>query len=149
MVTAAALLASCSNGGDKRASAPPPTTVDTPTSSSSPSSSTSTVASTTTTIVASRPTATSPALSPEGHAKALYEAWTKGDRAAAEKVAQPEAVAALFARVWQPGDGWAFVECGGAAGSTICTWQRTGGQLALRVQNATIGRAVAEVRFAP
>jgi len=149
LVTAAALLASCSNGGAKRASPPPPTTVDATTSLSPSSSSTSTVVSTTTTTVASRPTATSPVSSPEGHAKALYEAWTKGDRAAAEKVAQPEAVTALFARPWQPGDGWAFVECGGAAGSTICTWQRPSGQVALRVQNATSGRAVAEVRFAP
>jgi hypothetical protein len=148
-VTAAALLTSCSNGEDKRASASPPTTVDATTSSSSPSSSTSTVVPTTTTTLASRPTTTLPASSPEGHAKALYEAWTKGDRAAAEKVAQLEAVTALFARPWQPGDGWAFVECGGAAGSTICTWQRPSGRLLFRVQNATSGRAVAEVRFQP
>ena len=151
MVTAAALLASCSNGGDKRVSAPPPTTPEaTTTSSSSSSSSTSTPVSTTTTV-ASRPTTTSPASSPEGHAKALYEAWTKGDRAAAEKVAQPEAVTALFARPWQPGDGWAFVECGGAAGSTICTWQRPSGQLLFRVQNVTGGVpvTVSEVRFQP
>ncbi len=150
VVTTAALLASCSNGGDKRASAPPPPTVDTTTSSSPSSSSTSTVVSTTTTV-ASRPTTTSPASSPEGHAKALYDAWTKGDRSAAEKVAQPEAVAALFARVWQPGDGWAFVECGGAAGSTICTWQRPSGQLLFRVQNVTGGVpvTVSDVRFQP
>jgi len=149
VLTAAALLASCSNGGDKRASAPPPTTVDVTTSSSSSSSSTSTVVSTTT--VASRPTTTSPASSPEGHAKALYDAWTKGDRAAAAKVAQPEAVTALFARPWQPGDGWAFVECGGAAGSIICTWQRPSGQLLFRVQNVTGGVpvTVSDVRFQP
>ena len=79
----------------------------------------------------------------------LYEAWTRGDRAAAEKVAQPDAVATLFARRWQAGDGWAFAECSGAAGSTICSWQRPGGEMLLRVQNVTSGRPVAEVRFQP
>lgn len=150
MVTAVALLASCSNGGDKPAAAPPPTTLEaSTTSSSSSSSSTSTLAPTTT--LTPGPTTTSPASSPEGHAKALYEAWTKGDRAAAEKVAQPEAVTALFARPWQAGDGWSFVRCGGAAGSTICTWQRPAGQLLFRVQNVTGGVpvTVSDVRFQP
>ena len=147
VVIAASLLASCSRGGDKRASAPPPTTLEATTSSSSSSSSTTTVAPATT--VTSRPATTSPALSPETSAKALYDAWTRGDRAAAETVAQPEAVTTLFTRRWQATDGWAFAECSGAAGSTICAWQRPGGQLMLRVQNATSGRAVAEVRFQP
>jgi hypothetical protein len=92
------------------------------------------------------------AASPEGHATALYEAWTRADRAAAERVAQPEAVTALFTRRWQAGDGWAFAECSGAAGSVICTWQRPSGQqLLLRVQNRTGGLpvTVAEVRFQP
>jgi hypothetical protein len=117
------------------------------TSSSSSSSSTTTVVPATT--VTSRATTTLPALSPEASAKALYDAWARGDRAAAETVAQPEAVATLFARRWQAADGWAFAECSGAAGSTICAWQRPGGQLMLRVQNAAAGRAVAEVRFQP
>ena len=147
LVAAVALLAACSSGGDKRASAPPPTTLDLTTSSSSSSSSTTTVVPATT--VTSRPTTTVPSLSPEAAATALYEAWTRGDRAAAERVAQPAAVNTLFTRRWQAGEGWSFAECSGAAGSTICTWQRTGGQLMLRVQNATSGRAVAEVRFAP
>jgi len=150
VVTAVMLLASCSNGGDKPVAAPPPTTLEaSTTSSSSSSSSTSTLAPTTT--VTPGPTTTSPASSPEGHAKALFEAWTKGDRAAAEKVAQPEAVTALFARPWQAGDGWSFVQCGGAAGSVICTWQRPVGQLLFRVQNVTGGVpvTVSDVRFQP
>ena len=147
LVGAAALLASCSSGGDKRGSAPPPTTLELTTSSSSSSSSSTTVVPATT--VTSRPTATRPALSPEASAKALYDAWTRGDRAAAETVAQPEAVTTLFTRRWQAADGWAFAECSGAAGATICTWQRTGGQLMFRVQNVTSGQAVAEGRFAP
>lgn len=121
----------------------------TSTTSSSPPSSTSTAVSTT--AVTSRPTTTTPASSPEGHANALYEAWTRGDRAAAEKVARPEAVSGLFARRWQAADGWSFVECSGAAGSIICTWQRPAGQLLLRVQNVTGGVpvTVTDVRFQP
>lgn len=142
-----ALLASCSNGGDKRASVPPSTTLEATTSSSSSSSSTTTVAPSTT--VTSRPATTVAGLSPEGAARALYEAWTRGDRAAAATVAQPEAVAALFARRWQAADGWSFAECSGAAGSLICAWQRPSGQLLMRVQNLAGGRPVAEVRFQP
>ena len=121
------------------------TAVEATTSSSTSSSSTTTVppASTAT----SRP-ATTTGLSPESAAKSFYEAWTKGDRATAARVAQPAAVTALFARTWQAGDGWAFSECTGAAGSFICTWARPGGQQVLfRVQNAPA--SVAEVRFQP
>ena len=114
------------------------------TSTSSPSTSTSVGPSTT---VAARPSTTA-APSPESAAKALYDAWTRGDRAAAGRVAQPAAVTALFARTWQAADGWAFRECTGAAGSLICGWQRTGNQqLLMRVQNAPA--SVAEVRFQP
>ena len=93
-----------------------------------------------------------PASSPEGFAQALYAAWTRDDRAGAEKVAQPQAVADLFARRWQASDGWSFAECSGAAGSLICTWQRPSGQqLLLRVRNVTGGLpvTVSEVRFQP
>ena len=123
------------------------------TSTSSPpppsSSPTTTVASTT--LAPSRPTTTSPADSPEGHAKSLYEAWTRGDRAAAATVAQPQAVDALFARQWRQGDGWAFAECTGAAGSVICRWQAPSGQLLFRVQSVTGGVpvSVSDVRFQP
>lgn len=146
LMTVVALLASCSNG-DKRASAPPSTTLEATTSSSSSSSSTTTAAPFTT--VTSRPPTTAAPLSAEGSARALYDAWTRGDRAAADNVAQPAAVAALFARRWQPADGWSFAECSGAAGSLICAWQRPSGQLLMRVQNVAGGRPVAEVRFQP
>ncbi len=147
LMTVVALLASCSNGGDKRASAPPSTTIEATTSSSSSSSSTTTLAPSTT--VTSRPATTASPLSPEASARALYDAWTRGDRVAADNVAQPEAVAALFARRWQATDGWSFAECSGAAGSLICAWQRPSGQLLIRVQNVAGGRPVAEVRFQP
>lgn len=151
-MTVLALLGSCSNGGAKQASTPTPTTptpttLEATTSSSSSSSSTTTVVGST--AVTSRPSTTSPALSPEAAAKWLYDAWARGDLAAAEKVAQPDAVNALFSRRWQVGDGWTFAECSGAAGSLICAWQRPSAQLLMRVQNVPGGLPVAEVRFQP
>ena len=50
-------------------------------------------------------TATTGATTPEDQAKAFYEAWKKGDRAAAAALGQPAAVAAIFARPWSPADG--------------------------------------------
>ena len=143
-----ALLASCSNGGSSRSSPPATTTVDVSTTSSSSSTSTTVVVASTT--VTTRPTATSVAASPESYAEALYAAWTTGDRAAAEKVAQPQAVTDLFARPWRATDGWSFAECSGAAGSVICTWRRPAGQqLLLRVQTGGRAVTVAEIRFQP
>ena len=145
MVTFLAVLTSCSDGDDDGAAPAVTTTVETTTSSSTTSSSTTTVPPAST--VTSRP-ATTVGLSPESAAKSLFEAWTKGDRAAAATVAQPAAVTTLFGRTWRASDGWAFSECTGAAGSLICTWARPSGQQVLfRVQNAP-GR-VAEVRFQP
>jgi hypothetical protein len=116
----------------------------TPASSAPPAPTTTITAATT---VTSRPPATA-ASSPEVAAKSLYEAWTRGDRAAAARVAEPAAVTTLFGRTWQAGDGWAFSECTGAAGSFICTWARPAGQQVLmRVLNAPA--TVAEVRFQP
>ncbi|HVL04993.1 MAG TPA: hypothetical protein VM388_03340 [Acidimicrobiales bacterium] len=140
-------LASCSrgDGGDSRA-APGPTTPTeaTTTSSAPPTSSTTAVAPTT---VTSRPPTTA-APSPEAAARSLYDAWARGDRAAAGRVGEPAAVTTLFGRTWQAGDGWAFSECTGAAGSSICTWSRPGGQQVLmRVGNAPA--SVTEVRFQP
>lgn len=144
----AVLLVSCSRGSDDEAAPTTVTTLVQTTTSSVTSSSTTAVTSTT---VGPRPTTTAPALSPEGAARALYEAWTRDDRAAAQRVARPEAVTALFARKWQAAEGWSFSECSGAAGSLICTWQRSGGQqLLFRVPNVTGGPVtVAEVRFQP
>ena len=151
LVAVVAVLPSCSTTRSKRASPTAATTVATATSSSSSSSST-TIAVVSTTGSTSRPPTTLPASSPEGSAAALYAAWTNGDRAAAERVAQPQAAAALFARRWQAGDGWTFAECSGAAGSIICAWQRPSGeQLLVRVQNTTGGSpaTVSDVRFQP
>lgn len=148
----AAVMASCSGGPGERTSPAAPTTVTTSTSSTPPPSPTTTAAATVPAPSApSQPTTTSPASSPEGHAKALYAAWTRADRAAAEGVAQAHAVDALFARPWRQGDGWSFVDCSGAAGSVICTWEGGPGRLLLRVQNVTGGVpvAVADVRFQP
>ena len=142
----AVALAACSGDGDDGAS-PASTAATTTGSPSPPSSTTTTVVATTTT--APRAATTAPASSPEGQARALYAAWASGDRAAAERVAQPEAVGALFARPWQASDGWTFAECSGAAGSVVCTWQRPLGQQVLfRVQSMP-PVTVSEVRFQP
>jgi len=71
-----------------------------------------------------------------GYPRAAYDAWTRGDRTAAARVAEPAAVDALFARMWSSADGWEFVNCQGAAGSVFCTWQRPGEELLIKVQNA-------------
>ena len=144
-----AVLGSCSdNPGTGRSSAAAPPTLEVSTSSSSTSFAVTTVVAPTT--VTTRPTGTSVPATSESYAEALYAAWTKGDRAAAEKVAQPQAVTDLFARAWQANDGWSFAECSGAAGSIICTWRRPSGQqLLVRVQTGGRSVAVSEVRFQP
>ncbi len=143
-------LSSCSNADDQTAA--PTTATVAPVSSVSSVSSTTTPAPTTTTTATPRSTTTAVAASPEGFARTLYDAWTRGDRSAAARVAAPEAVTALFARPWQASDGWTFSECSGAAGSLICTWARPAGQQVLfRVRNITGGLPVTvlEVRFQP
>jgi len=149
VAAALAFLTGCSSGAGTSSGAPVATTAAPATEPTSSTSSTSTTEASSTTT-APRATTTVARLTPEASAKALFAAWTAGDRAAAAKVAQASAVDTLFARAWRAADGWAFSECSGAAGSTICTWKRTSGeQLLMRVQNATGGGSVsvAEIRF--
>ena len=72
-------------------------------------------------------------LDPEGTAMALYDAWTQADPGAANLVATHEAVMTLFARPWQPSDGWTFEHSDGTAGHTYFVWGRPGEELALGV----------------
>jgi peptidoglycan hydrolase-like protein with peptidoglycan-binding domain len=67
----------------------------------------------------------------------VYQAWTRNDRAAAAYQAIPLAVDQLFARTWQASDGWTSAGCGGAAGSFVCEWQRTGETLILEGNDST------------
>ena len=143
LMAAVALLTSCSDDDDGSAAPTVTTAIEATTSSSTSSSSTTAPPGSTAT---SRPSTTA-AITPEAAARSLYEAWTRGDRTAAARVAQPAAVTTLFGRAWQAGDGWAFSECTGAAGSFICTWGRPGGQVLFRVQSMPV--SVAEVRFQP
>jgi hypothetical protein len=85
--------------------------------------------------------------SSSGYPLAAYDAWTRGDRTAAAAVAEPAAVDTLFARTWSTADGWAFVNCQGAAGSVFCTWQRSGEELLIKAPNAPGGLPVNEVTF--
>jgi hypothetical protein len=151
VAAALGLLPSCAGRDDDGNAAPAVTTTVVAATSPAPSSSSTTTPAPATTVT-SRVATTVATTTPEATARALFEAWTKGDRAAAGKVAQAAAVTALFARPWQASDGWTFAECNGAAGSLICTWQRPAGQqLLFRVQNLTGGLpvTVAEVRFQP
>jgi len=133
-------------GGSRGRSLSTVTTVAAPVTSSSSSTTTSTTMVAPATSVTPPPTS---ATTPQARATAFYEAWTRGDRAAAMSLGEPEAVATLFARTWSVADGWSFSECSGAAGSLICAWQRPSGQLLLRVRNATGGLpvSVTDVRF--
>ena len=146
-MAAVALLTSCSDDDDEEdGAAPAVTTVNEATTSSSTSSSSTTTVPSGSTATSRPPTTAS--ISPESAARSLYDAWSRGDRTAAARVAQPAAVTTLFARAWQASDGWAFSECTGAAGSFICTWGRPSGQQVLfRVQSMPV--SVAEVRFQP
>jgi peptidoglycan hydrolase-like protein with peptidoglycan-binding domain len=67
----------------------------------------------------------------------MYQAWTGDDRAGARTEATEAAVDALFTRTWHASEGWAFDECGVAAGTFYCTWKRTGEELVLSGNDST------------
>ncbi len=138
----------CSGDSTPSASLPtaPATTSTVPPPVTEPTTTTVVVGSVTPTTVAPAP---APASSPEDRARAFYEAWTRGDRAAAATLGEAEAVATLFGRTWSAGDGWVFAECSGAAGSVICGWDSPSAQLLMRVESASGDRpvTVSEVRF--
>jgi peptidoglycan hydrolase-like protein with peptidoglycan-binding domain len=68
-------------------------------------------------------------------AELVYQAWTKKDRAAAAYEAIPLAVEQLFAKTWETG--WTSSGCGVAAGTFVCTWQRTGEKLTMEGNDST------------
>jgi hypothetical protein len=61
----------------------------------------------------------------------VFQSWVNGDQAAASYDATPDVLSTLFARPWTASDGWAFDNCGAAAGHVYCKWNRTGGSLTL------------------
>jgi peptidoglycan hydrolase-like protein with peptidoglycan-binding domain len=67
----------------------------------------------------------------------VFQAWTQADKATAALEATPQAVTELFARTWKQSDGWTFLQCGVAAGSFYCTWQRSGEQLVMKGNDNT------------
>jgi len=143
-VGVAATVAACSGGSGEK-SLRTVTTLKATTTTTLPPTTSTTVATTTTSVT----TSPSAQPTPEAQAKAFYDAWAKGDRAAAASLGQPVAVAAIFAHPWSAGDGWAFFECTGAAGSAICSWQGSPGRLSMLVRGATGGLAVSviDVKF--
>jgi hypothetical protein len=112
---------------------------------------TSSTAATTTTSTGTATTgAVSSCSTPQACAQALYDAWKKGDQAAAAQVAEPAAVTKMFSRPYKPiptNSGpvdpyQSGPDCTGAAGSTICTWTGQDVKLEMRVRNATGGLSI-------
>ena len=85
-------------------------------------------------------TLVSPSLCADGGPAAadiMYQAWTGDDREGARTEATQAAVDTLFTRTWNSSDGWAFDQCGVAAGTFVCTWKRTGEELVLSGNDST------------
>ncbi len=80
-----------------------------------------------------------PPTTPDGFAKALVDAWKAGDQTAAAQVAEAPAVAKLFASPDQDPTSYVFLDCGGAAGSTICRFNSGSETLLVYVRNTTGG----------
>lgn len=58
-----------------------------------------------------------------------FDAWSRNDRTGARYEATPTGVDQLFSRAYETG--WTFEGCGVAAGTFVCTWQRSGTKLQL------------------
>lgn len=112
-------------------------TAPTDTASTRPQSSATTGPTTATSL-----TSTTIPTDPEGFARALLDAWQRGDRDAAGALATPEAVSQIFAN---PPSSYTLEECSGAAGSTICSFNGAAGQLTMQVRNLTGGMAMTVV----
>lgn len=63
--------------------------------------------------------------------QSVFHAWSSNDQVAASHNATAAALSTLFGRPWSAADGWTFANCGAAAGSVYCTWNRAGGSLAI------------------
>jgi hypothetical protein len=151
-------LVACAAGekAPSTGTAPPPSAATSTTSApvtsatSPPVTAAATTSAPAATTIPAPATTTLPAPSTSsGYPLAAYDAWTRGDRTAAAAVAEPAAVDTLFARTWSSADGWAFVNCQGAAGSVFCTWQRSGEEVLIKAPNAPGGLPVNEVTFRP
>lgn len=137
LVAVALLFAAC--GGASAA---------TTTTSGLPPSST-----TTTTITTVPPSTTGNALPtvPVDQASAAFDAWSSGDMERLAALTDDAAYEVLSTRPPSEDDGWGMPPtCGGAAGSTYCSWTGVREKLVLRVANEAASRgepAVIEARF--
>ena len=130
--------------GTTRGTATPRSSAGTiPGTTQKPATSTTTTASTTRPSTSAAPGSSTPPTTapttPDGFAKALVEAWKAGDQAAAANVAEAPAVAKLFAATDQDPASYVFLDCGGAAGSTICRFNSGSETLLVSVRNTTGG----------
>jgi hypothetical protein len=120
LVALAIVAAGCGGGGDE--------SVKAQNSSSSSSSTTSTTSSTTTTAPPAAPTTLATlCTTPDEATRALYQAWTDGDQAAAARCAEPGAVTTIFENSGA-GNTWMFQGCGGPdPGVPTCQYSYEGG----------------------
>jgi hypothetical protein len=85
---------------------------------------------------------------PAAPAGSLFDAWKANDMAAANAVATPGAVTQMFGQPYSAADGWTFVRCDGAAGSTYCTWvDKVENRIQMRIDN--MSNKVTEVQRIP
>jgi hypothetical protein len=121
----------------------------TTTSTTTPSSTTSTTVPQSTTTTTRTPASTTEPLpplvanDPPSFAQYLFAAWRNGDHDAAAKVASADAVNQMFAVPYDAARGYAFTNCGLAAGSAYCTWQASdNATIVIQVRTLTGGLPV-------
>ncbi|MET0920224.1 MAG: hypothetical protein ABWY77_03365 [Acidimicrobiia bacterium] len=91
-------------------------------------------------------TSTTSALPPltdnaQTYAEYLFAAWKLGDRTAAARVANADAVDQMFTQAYSPSVTWTFSSCGPAAGTLYCSWTGSpgGATLTIAVRTTTGG----------
>src|SRR6476661_5863655 len=76
---------------------------------------------------------------PQGYGQAFVTAWVDRDRARAAVLGSPAAVSAAFGSTAPtPTTAPVFKDCGGAAGSTYCTWHGTTYTMVVQVGNERV-----------
>lgn len=145
LVVAGTATAGCARdesvGSQTLAGTAPGSTLASPTTSSVTTTTTTTTVSTTTASTTISTTTTPAPTTPEEHAKALVAAWRAGDRGRARQVADQASVDRLFSSTGADPASFTLIECGGAAGSTICRFDGGGSELLVTVRNPTGGLA--------
>lgn len=141
VVIAAVVIGVVVSRDDSSDSASTTTTSSTVTTSASTTSTTG--ATTSTTKPATSTTSALPPLTDNAqtYAEYLFAAWKLGDRTAAARVANADAVDQMFTQAYSPSVTWTFSSCGPAAGTLYCNWTGSpgGATLTIAVRTTTGG----------